>query len=298
MILTRRGLLCLLLLVLPAGARGQERVAPAPLPAGDGHIDVPLGATKLEAFTYKPADYDAKAGPLILVFHGVLRNADTYRDSGKPLADRLRGLVVAPRFGQQEFSTNRYQFGNLTTGGQPNPPEQWTWSLIPKLAADIRRREGRPDMPYYLIGHSGGGQFLVRLAGFMSTDAKRVVAANPGSHLFPTRDQPFPYGFGGLPESLSSDDVIRRYLAQPLTLYLGTGDTVQDEYFPRGAEAMKQGASRYERGKNAFRMGKELAASKGWPFGWQLVEAPEVGHDAAKMFAHPRCRQALTGRAD
>jgi pimeloyl-ACP methyl ester carboxylesterase len=283
----------LLVLVAPASANGQER--PTPLPAGAARIDVRLGDTRLEAFTYKPADYDAKAGPLVLVFHGVLRNADTYRDNGKPLADRLRGLVVAPKFPLAEFPTAAYQFGNLLAGGKPNPPERWTWNLVARLADEVRRREGRPDMPYYLIGHSGGGQFLGRMAGFTGTGARRVVAANSGSYVFPNRELPFPYGFGDLPEALAGDDVIRKYLAQPLTLYLGTGDVVQDEHFDKRPTAMKQGASRLERGRTAYRLAKELAAAKGWPFGWTLVEADGVPHDATKMFAHPRCTKALNG---
>jgi pimeloyl-ACP methyl ester carboxylesterase len=287
---------CLALLFIPVPAAVADDAAAIPIPVGSGQIAVRLGDTKLDVFTYKPADYDAQNGPLIIVFHGVLRNADTYRDNGKPLADHFRGLVVAPKFPQAEFPTASYQFGNLLTDGKANPPEQWTWSLIPKLAADIRRREGRPAMPYDLIGHSGGGQFLARLAGFATTGARRIVAANPGSYVFPDRDRPFPYGFGKLPEELSTDDMLRRYLAQPLVLYLGTGDVIQDEYFDKRPEALKQGASRYERGKNIYKAAQELAQAKGWPLKWELVEAPDVPHDAAKMFAHPRCRLALTGK--
>jgi hypothetical protein len=290
-----RLLLSFVLLVVHAG-RGFADDAPVAIPVGSGQIEVRLGGVRLEAFTYKPADYDAKNGPLLLVFHGVLRNADAYRDNAKPLADHFRGLVVAPKFPEDEFPTASYQFGNLLKNGQANPPERWTWSLVPKLADDIRRRERRPDMPYDLIGHSGGGQFLVRLAGFLTTGARRVVAANPGSELFPTRDRPFPYGFGHLPDELSNDEALRRYLAQPLVLYLGTGDTVQDQYFDKRAEAMKQGASRYERGQNVYKAARELAKARGWPLKWELVEAPDIPHDAAKMFAHPQCWRALTGK--
>jgi hypothetical protein len=59
---------------------------------------------------------------------------------------------------------------------------------------------------------------------------------------------------------------------------------------------MKQGDSRYQRGKTAFRLGQELAKQKGWEFRWALVEAPEVAHDAAKMFSHPNCPKALNGQ--
>ena len=69
----------------------------------------------------------------------------------------------------------------------------------------------------------------------------------------------------------------------------------QDECFPKGAEAMKQGDSRLERGCGAAR---EPAKEKGWPFRWGLAEAPDMPHDAAQMFRHPQCRTALTGRGE
>lgn len=267
--------------------------AAEPIPVGSGRVELTFGTTKLEAFTYKPADYDAKAGPLVLVFHGVLRNAADYRDAGKPLADISRGLVVAPCFPKDTFPTAKYQFGNLLTKDKANPPEQWTWSLVPKIADEVRRREARPDMPYDLIGHSGGGQFLARLAAFAQTGARRLVASNPGSHTFANRDLPFPYGFGNLPPELSSDDVLKRFLAQPLVLQLGTDDNKPDEYFDERPDAMKQGGSRLERGRNAFRVAQTLAKEKGWPFSWTVVEADGVGHDSVKMFAHSSAKKAL-----
>ena len=110
-----------------------------------------------------------------------------------------------------------------------------------KLAAEIRRREDRPDMPFYLIGHSGGGQFLIRLAAFITAGADRIVVANPGTYIFPTRDQEFPLGFGGLPPDLSSDEALRHFLAQPITLYLGKEDLERDEYLAKTPAADRQG---------------------------------------------------------
>jgi poly(3-hydroxybutyrate) depolymerase len=265
----------------------------AGLPDGTGKVELEVAGTRLEVFTYKPAGY--KAGPLILVFHGVLRNADEYRDHARKMGDRLGAIIVAPRFDATQFPTAKYQLGGLLRDGKVVPQDEWTWSLIPKLADELRRREERPDLPYYLIGHSGGGQFLVRMAGFVPTGARRVVAANPGSHLFPTREMDYPYGFGSLPEELNSDAGLRRYLAQPLTIYLGTADTQQDRYFDRSERANRQGGSRYERGQNAFREAEQLAKKKGWTFNWRLVTAADVGHDHEAMFNHPACDQALFG---
>jgi hypothetical protein len=183
--------------------------------------------------------------------------------------------------------------GGLMKDGKPRPEAEWTWSLVPKVADELRKREGRPDMPYHLIGHSAGGQFLIRLAGFVKTDAVRIVAANPGSLLFATEEMPFPYGFGELPETLGGEAALKRFLAQPLTLYLGTGDTIQDKNFPKGRFPDKQGASRYERGQNAFKTAERLAKEKDWTFNWKVVEAQKVGHNAEEMFKSASCLDAL-----
>jgi hypothetical protein len=124
----------------------------------------------------------------------------------------------------------------------------------------------------------------------------RIVAANPGSLLFPTRDQDFGYGFGGLPSELSGDDVMRRYLAAPLTLYLGTDDIYPRPSFDDSPAGMKQGAHRLERGRNCFAAAEKLARERGWAFNWRKVETPGIGHDAAFMFAAKEAGDALFGK--
>jgi poly(3-hydroxybutyrate) depolymerase len=264
---------------------------PQTFPDGSGQIQVEVAKVTLDVFTYKPAKY--KDGPLLVVFHGVNRNADEYRDFAKNLADRHGALVIAPRFDTKQFPTAKYQQGGLLKDGKAAPPEEWTWSLVPKIVDVVRQRAGRKEMPYYLIGHSAGGQFLVRLVGFVKTDAIRIVAANPGTHLFPTTDMNYPLGLGKLPDDLGGEETLKRYLAQPLTLYLGTGDTEQDKNFDKSPSAMKQGESRYERGQNCFKLAQELAKTKGWKFNWRLVEAPKIGHNAREMFDHLQCDDAL-----
>jgi pimeloyl-ACP methyl ester carboxylesterase len=150
-------------------------------------------------------------------------------------------------------------------------------------------------MKYWIIGHSAGGQFAMRMSAFQDTGAERIVAANPGTDLFPTRDLPFGWGFGGLPESLSNDEQLRRYLAAPLTLYLGTADDHKDEDLDMSENSMKQGEGRLQRGRAAFALGEKTAREHGWHFGWRKVEADGVPHDHEKMFAHEACETALFG---
>ena len=103
----------------------------------------------------------------------------------------------------------------------------------------------------------------------------------------------FPYGFGGLHEELRTDEALRAYLAQPLTIYLGSEDTERDEHFDDLPAAAAQGKFRFERGKNAFAAAKALAAERKWLFEWKLVIAMGIEHDHEKMFNHEQCANAL-----
>lgn len=265
----------------------------ASIAAGSGQIEVDTCRGRLTVFTYKPADYHD--GPLVVVCHGVLRNAEEYRDHARGLADRFGAIVAAPLFPLERFSIEQYQKGGLKIDGEVRPLETCTWFAVPDIIAAVRRREGRPELPYYFIGHSGGAQFLVRLAGYLQTDVQRIVVANPGTYLLPTRESPYPYGFGELPDALSDDETLRRYLAQPITVYLGDQDRERDEHLDVLPWADRQGPTRYERGRRAFRQAQQLAESKDWKFGWRLLVVPGVGHDHQAMFDHELCRQALFG---
>jgi poly(3-hydroxybutyrate) depolymerase len=264
------------------------------IPVGPGRIV--LGREQpLEVFTYRPPTY--RKGPLILVFHGVGRNAEEYRTFAITLAERYGAIVAAPLFDKERFPYNDYQQGGILREGAARPKSDWTFSQLPALIAELQVRAGDPALPYYIIGHSAGGQFVARLAAMSGAlGAQRLVAANPGSHLFPTRDAPYGYGFGGLPDTLSNDDAIRRFLAAPLTLYLGTGDNDPNHRsLDRGVEALRQGPHRYGRGLACFAAAQELARQRGWAFNWRKVEVADIDHDAARMFAAPEAGQALFG---
>ena len=283
--------LALALLVLPLDPPGPDE---ARLPVGSARVELDFDGVKLELFTHKPKDW--KQERMLLVFHGVNRNADEYRDHAVVLAERYSMLVVAPRFDAERFPSRKYQRGGLVReDGSAAPPEEWTYAYVPRIARAVREREGHPRLPYWLIGHSAGGQFCMRMAAFQDTGAERIVAANAGSVLLPTRDAEFGYGFGGLPEALSSDDVLRRYLAAPLTLYLGTADDHADEWLDTSEPAMRQGPGRLQRNRAAFAAGRALAEQRGWTFAWRTVEVEGVGHDHEAMFAHARAEEALFG---
>jgi hypothetical protein len=94
----------------------------------------------IECFTYKPEHWSGER--MILVHHGVLRNADEYRDHAVILGDRFDALVVAPRFDKERFPNIKYQRGGiLNEDGSAADPSAWTYAFIPRIAAQIRAIE-------------------------------------------------------------------------------------------------------------------------------------------------------------
>ncbi|MDB6168404.1 MAG: alpha/beta hydrolase family protein [Verrucomicrobia bacterium] len=281
---------------LLAAAVAASAAEATPLPKGPGQFILPNLGEPVTVFTYKPPTY--ADGPLIVVIHGSERNAEEYRNSAITVAERCNAIIVAPLFDRERFSDERYKRGGgVTKDGRLQPRDQWTFNVIVRLVAAVREREGKPGMPYYLLGHSGGAQVVSKMAMFMPGDAQRFVAANPGSNVFPDRKIPFPYGLGGLPDELGNDEVLRQYCAAPLTLYLGTGDVYQNasDGFDFSENAMRQGPVRLARNHNFFSVMQKLAAERGWKFNWRIVETPGIGHSGSKMFHASEVEDALFG---
>lgn len=279
--------LALVVVLLPCPAPA----ASDPFPVGRSMADLEFESARIRIYTYKPQGY--QGGPVLMVFHGVLRNAEEYRDHAMVLGDRFGALIVAPLFDVEQFPKAKYQFGGIVADGRAVPAQQRTGEFVNRIAREVRRREGNETLPYALIGHSGGGQFLGRLAAFVATDAQRIVISNPSSYTLPTVEAEFPYGLGGLPAELQSEDLCRAYLAQPVTIYVGSRDVVRDEYFDDSARADRQGSSRLDRGQRTYDYARQLARRRGWPFHWKLVVAEGVEHDHEKMFNHSACAEAL-----
>ena len=261
----------------------------APIGAGANQYTIAVGGQDMTVFTYRPTNC---ANPsLLLVFHGLGRNADGYRDHAQPIADRLCMIIVAPQFDEKRFPDWRYQHGGIAKRGAIQPSNVWTGPRMLEVVDLVRRTEGR-ELDYYMLGHSAGAQFLSRLAAFVPNQAKRIVIANPSTYVLPSLSTKAPYGFGGVYAAGADEAELQRYLALPVTIYLGKEDT-GDEDRNDNRQAVAQGKTRYERGQNVYRAASDLAQSRGWTFNWRLVEVPGVGHTARKMFAAPQALAAL-----
>ena len=289
--LNRRCLVLLALLCFGATTRAD------PLPVGTHVETLRIADTELLTYTYKPTHY--AGGPIVLVLHGLGRNAAGYRDYARTLADRHGLLVVTPLFDRARFPVWRYQLGGLVREAHAEgtlalqPRDVWLSTTLDALVDGVREREGRPTLDVLVFGHSAGGQALTRYALTMTQRPRLLIAANPSTWLWPAADRRYPYGYAGLPTPPGGDDALRRYLALPLVVLLGTADNRQDRDLNRSPEAMRQGEHRHARGLAYYRAGESLARERGWAFGWRLVEVPDVGHSANRMLGAPATLAAV-----
>lgn len=262
----------------------------AAFPVGSGHEVADLGGVPIEVFTFRPEH--CVPAEILVVFHGIARNPATYRDIARPLAEDRCRLIVAPLFDEARFPAWRYQRGGVVHGGRRVAPADWTVALVPRLIAWTRARESRPDLPYALLGHSAGAQFLGRVAAYLPLTAERIVIAAPSTWVLPEVATGAPFGFGGLFEDKGANAALRRYLAAPITVMVGGEDT-GSRNLTMGEAAEAQGADRLERARNTFARARLAAQTHGWAFGWRFVEIPGVGHEARRSFATPQARDAL-----
>jgi hypothetical protein len=282
-----------LLTVLALGVRAAEaQTAAGPFPVGKSMVEADFDGTVLQLWAYKPASYQGEG--FILLLHGASRAAESYRDNSVGMADGSGRLVVVPLFDQARFPEWRYQFGGVFRADSSfAAPQERTYVFIPKLVSYIRGREGKAQMPYLLAGFSAGAQFVSRMAAFIDTDAERLIAMAGGSLMFPTRDMDFGLGFGRLPDELSNDQRLERYLALPMTVYIGTADTATAQ-LPMG-DADAQGVHRYSRNIRWFNTAMDLAYQRKWAFNWRLVIADGPGHSPHDMFYNSQIQNALFG---
>lgn len=289
-----RRLLLRAALALACGAARAEtpaQVAPAnPIRVGASDRAADLGGFRLHVFTFKPAG--CAITRILLVFHGTDRDAPLYREDATPLARRLCLLVVAPYFDPARFPPWAYELGGVVDQDAIQPEASRTVNVIVPLVQWVRAQEGRPDLGYALLGHSGGAQLLSRVAAYTNDMAARTVIVSPGGWVRPRLDIPAPYGFGKLYDAAAGEAALRRYLATPISVLIGSLD-IGTHYRVANDQSDELGMNRLERTKFVFQEAESVAHKHHWPFNWRLAIVPGVGHSDSGMIGSEQAYAAL-----
>lgn len=237
--------------------------------------------------------------PVVVVMHGVNRDADRYRDEWSGLAQQYGFIVIVPEFDAERFPGSRgYNTGFFTEAdGSPRPRETWSFAAIEPLFDNVRQRFGTQLPRYTIYGHSAGAQFVHRFVMFMpGARIEQAIAANAGWYTMPDPAQAFPYGLGDTPVDKA---ILKTALGKPLLVLLGTADTdTEDPDLRTTPEANRQGPHRYARGQSFYAAGRKAAAEMGAPFGWILERVPGVGHKNGLMAQAAAIRIGVPGRRE
>lgn len=284
--------ICLLLLLdaVVGCAASSQRFEP--LNVGSGIFAMPettgANSNNLRVFYYRPANWTPDK-PIVIVQHGLQRNAEEYRDGWKKYAEQYNLLVVCPEFSKDKYPGVRYyNTGNISdtddNTGQLQPKSEWIFPVINHVFNEIQMRSGATSNTFTLFGHSAGAQFVHRYVLFAGkTQAERIIFANAGWYTMTDANVDFPYGIKNM--SMSKDDLAEAF-AKPVTILLGEKDNDPNNKVLRHTlEADTQGLNRFERGNRFYYEAKEKAAELGVPFNWQLITVPGVGHSDIGMAA-------------
>lgn len=235
----------------------------------------------IRVYTYRPRACDTTC-PMVIVLHGMSRNAADYRDYWELLADHYKVLVVAPQFDKENWrGTEGYNLGEIAKGDR----QKTVFAAIEHLFDEMR--DGQKG--YILFGHSAGGQVAHRMALlFPENRASTIVAANSGWYTMPDFRQekvnnPFPFSLVNAPGG-GGDQVLRTALARKLVVMVGENDNDPDaDSMSKSDGAMKEGETRVDRAENFIKTATTAAADLGVKLNWELVEVPGVAHDGSSM---------------
>ncbi|MDD0969027.1 MULTISPECIES: alpha/beta fold hydrolase [Pseudomonas] len=310
-------LLALLFIGGTAQAAGVDAISPGRLQLQAGEMAVGIG----------PAP--AKIERVLIVIHGRLRNAETYRKSGEVAAE-LAGqtantLVIAPQFLNESdvslyslpasvlrWQGNDWMGGGLSTG--PNPLS--SYAALDEIVGRLSDRKQFPDVKQIVIfGHSGGAQVVQRYALLaqeqpaLKTEGIRLryVVANPSSYAYFNEQRPVAFdhakcpGFNRWKYGLVDPPIYSggqspaqlegRYVKREVIYLLGQQDTdPQHPALDKSCAAKAQGAYRLERGKLFFGY---LLRRHPEGVNQRLIEVPGVGHNGDGMLTSPEGQKAI-----
>ncbi len=245
----------------------------------------PFKGRIVEVYYHIPEGDIAKM-PVQFVMHGDNRNGDKYRDAWVAKSDQYGFIVITPNFAKNIFGDEEYHRGNvMSVDGSQNPKDSLVYNVIDDIFDYFLAHSKSKARTFNIYGHSAGGQFVHRFLTFRGGQRiGKAVSANAGWYTIPTESIKFPYGIGD-PSGKKSGYTIdkKSFYGAPLTILLGTADTLRTANLNQSKRADAQGRTRLARGLNYYQWCKDDAASLGYQFNWEVKFVEGVGHSNKKM---------------
>ena len=259
-------------------------------------------------YTYLPAA--GTAGPEILVLvHGTPKdesaesNAHYYASNWIDFADEQNFILIAPAFNQEDFSSrlgDHAMSGYRGLFGREIGADEW----VLRLVKAHQEAFGSAGEPFYLYGHSAGGQFTARFLVTHPGSVKRAVITSAATYPQPDTKVTWPFGMGELHGDIEWDagtvtrvDVIpdrAKWLGAtqiPLTVIVGLNDTAE---LPASLIPGQKGKNRFTIGRNWVQAMAAFAQENGLESQFTFEIIPGLGHTMTGLI--PYSQKALASQ--
>ncbi|MCB1777775.1 MAG: alpha/beta hydrolase [Candidatus Competibacteraceae bacterium] len=225
-------------------------------------------------YLYVPPGISGNA-PVLVVVHGVSRNAEEQARRFRRLARQYGVVLVAPLFPTDRFAD--YQRLGLT--GQGERSDQ----ALQAIVAEARQQTGVTGR-LYLFGYSGGGQFVHRYAMAHPEQVAAVAIGAAGWYTFIDPQLRFPRGL-----KISRRTGVRfrpkRFLRIPMAVFVGEHDIRRGKDRPElrqtGRVDAQQGLTRLERGNRWIDAMRAAARDRGLDTPYHYEVLPHAAHSFA-----------------
>lgn len=238
------------------------------------------GNPAVRTYVFVPKSLSAETR-ILLVMHGLSRNADDYIASWETWAAKKDYIVIAPNFDEENWKGSAmYNLGNiLTEKDSMENRSKWSFQVVEDIHISAKDGFDLKKNYFDMFGHSAGGQFVHRFALFMpESNLRLAIAANSGWYTVPDLEQKFPYGLKHARFSFTQADLMR-WSKRYVYILRGVDDTERSDNLRQNAETDAQGQNRFERAGFMFDKIKSVNAETNW----RLIDVPKVAHDQKKM---------------
>jgi pimeloyl-ACP methyl ester carboxylesterase len=231
-------------------------------------------AQRYHLFVPATARVRGALAPLMVVVHGISRNAGAHLRAFAGAAQREGCVLVAPHFSRCRFPDYQ-RFGRpdrLGAGGRAD-------AMLHRIVAEVSGRLSLAPTPILLFGHSGGAQFVQRYVMAYPSSVRRYVISAAGCFAWPDSMQRFPFGAGRSRGFSDLEPDVYGMLKVPGLVVVGQQDDQISPSLRTGPRVQdQQGASRLERAQRYVDLLDRLACQSGLPLPAQLALLAGCGH--------------------
>jgi pimeloyl-ACP methyl ester carboxylesterase len=224
--------------------------------------------TPLDYYLYVPPEAGHGAHILAAV-HGIAGQAAEQALLLAPFAERHGVVLVAPCFANPPYRA--YQ--RLGTR------EVRADRALERAVEEVARVTGANASQLFLMGYSGGAQFVHRYAMAHPKRVAAAVVAAAGWYTYPDPTVPFPYGMAPAPRLPDLHFDVEALLRVPMLVAAGEWDVERDAALRQGPEIDRlQGPHRLERARRWVEAMRGAARDAGRPSAVSFRELPRTNH--------------------